>query len=68
MGHLFVASQNVWPTLFHRTKHDKILIPIVILMDNENINQAIKLYPNNQIVEESFMFAVKYLRDCHSCY
>ena len=37
-------------------------------MDNENINQAIKLYPNNQIVEYSFMFAVKYLRDCHSCY
>jgi hypothetical protein len=36
-------------------KSEKILIPIIILMDNENINQAIKLYPNNQIVEESFM-------------
>jgi hypothetical protein len=45
-------------------KSEKILIAILVLMDNENINQAIKLYPNDQIVEERFMFAVKYLRGC----
>jgi len=46
-------------------KSEKILIAILVLMDNENINQAIKLYPNDQIVEERFIFAfVKYLRGC----
>ena len=45
-------------------KSEKILIAILVLMDNENINQEIKLYPNDQIVEERFMFTVKYLRGC----
>jgi len=36
-------------------KSEKILIAILVLMDNENINQAIKLYPNDHIVEIKYI-------------